>query len=112
MVGEIGDDRVVEKLERRAALLGTGGQDRPDTLAPPTPSFPPRSLSDLAVDGEKADLTLGAVVGRLDAWRVQESEIGVAMVAEAIGDVLGLAGRRRSPHYRQYVATGLRRRFW
>ena len=110
LAGEIGDDRVVEKLKRGAALLGTSGQDRPDALAPPTASFSSRPLRDLAVDGEEPDLPLGAVVGRFDAWRFQKSEVGVAVIAEPLGDVLGLADRRRSPRYRQYVATRFRRR--
>ena len=34
MVSEVGENRVIEKLEGRAALLRTRGQHGPDSLAP------------------------------------------------------------------------------
>lgn len=74
---------MANELEGRTALLGAGGQRRPDALAPATTGLPPRPLSDFAVDGKEANLPLGAVVCRLDARRVQEGEMGVAMIADS-----------------------------
>ena len=36
---------LVDELEGRTALLATGGQRRPDTLAPTTPGFSPAFLA-------------------------------------------------------------------
>ena len=66
MVGEVGDDRMVDELESGTALLSTGGEDRPDALAPATAGFSSSSLGDLAVDGEEV------LVVEVDLGRVEE----------------------------------------
>ena len=95
MIGEVGDDRIVDELEGGTALLGAGGQHGPNALAPATAGLAARALGDFAVDGQKTDLTFRPVVRRLDARRVQKREIGVAVIAESLGDVLGFRPQRR-----------------
>ena len=79
MVGTGGEDRIVNELEGGTALLGAGGQHRPDALTPATPGLATRALGDLAVDGKKTNWTFRPVIRRLDAGPVQKSEIGVAV---------------------------------
>jgi len=105
--GEMGDDRIVEEVEGRAALLGAGGQHGPNPLAPTASRFTTRALRDPAVDHHESEPLLHRVVGRLHAGRPEESEVVLAVLAESLADVLRLASRRRPPRHLEDRSLGL-----
>ena len=82
---EVSGDRVVEELERRSALLGAGGDDGPDSLAPLSATFAAGPLSDAAIDDHKTHGLFREVVGRLDARCGDEAEIGIAVKTKTLG---------------------------
>jgi hypothetical protein len=88
-------NRVQNKLEDRTALLGAGGDDRPNPLAPTAAGLAPRPLGSPSVDHHKADCLFGQVVGRLDARRRDEAEVGVAVLTETLGPAASAETSRR-----------------
>ncbi len=62
-------NRVQKKLEDRTTLLGVGGDDRPDPLAPAAAGFAARALRNPAVDHHEANRLFRQVIGRFDAER-------------------------------------------
>jgi len=71
-------DRFQQELEYRAALLGAGGDGRPDSLAPPTARFATGALCNPTVDHHESDRLFREVVCRFDARCGDELEIGRA----------------------------------
>src|SRR5664280_2389065 len=82
-------NRVQNKLESRTTLLGAGGDDRPNPLAPAAAGLAPRSLRNPPVDYHEADRLFRQVVGRLDARRGDEAEVRLSMLMKAFGQILG-----------------------
>jgi hypothetical protein len=62
-------NRGPQKFHHVAARLRTGGQRRPDALAPSTPLRAVSPLRDSPIDHHEANRLLGQVVRRLDARR-------------------------------------------
>ena len=96
----MGLDRSIEKVEDRAALLHAGGNHRPDPLAPALAGFATRALGDAPVDHHEADRLFGQVVGRLDAGCGDESEVGLAVSAKPVGQILGVVPFRNPLYLR------------
>ena len=94
---------MIEKVERRAGLLGAGGQHGPDALAPAAAGLAASPLGDIAVDHHEAESLLHRIVGRLDAGRVQEAKVMFGVSTKPLGDVPGLAAAGRTPCYVQHV---------
>lgn len=84
----------MKELKHRAALLGTRSDRGPDPLAPFPTGESPCALSYLAINHDETQGLFGKVVGRLDAWRGDELEVSLAMVAKTIGDILCFRPRR------------------
>ena len=83
-----------EESRGGAALDAAGAQDAPDTLAPGLTGYSPCALRGLAVLHHEAERLLDEVVGGLDPRVLQERKVLRAMVAEAVGQGLGV-GRGR-----------------
>src|SRR5208283_5779309 len=75
----------------RTVLLGAGRHRGPDAFAPASASFATGPLSYQSVQHHEPDGPFRQVVGRLDPRGGDEPEVGVAMQAEAIGQVPRLA---------------------
>lgn len=68
-------------------MEAAGGQAGPDSLAESAARMTAGALGHRAVDDHKAEGLLRAVVGGLPSGRGEESEIGLAVLAEALGHV-------------------------
>jgi hypothetical protein len=91
----MGDDRVTQELEGGAFLLSTGSEHGPDALAPAATSLAARSLSDPTINDHEPEPLLHGIIGRLNTWSRQESEV--------MFGVLPVSPRRSrlcDPHYR------------
>ena len=116
-------NRVQKKLKDRTVLLGAGGNDRPNPLAPAAAGLAPRPLGNAPVDHHEANRLFGQVVGRLDARRGDEPERyriprrqgkinmtpGGSNSWKILGKTLDNAQDRNEDKFRQATAAGLRR---
>ena len=78
----------MQEVEGRLILLGAGGRHGPDAFAPALAVWAACALRHFSIDDHEADRSLGEVVRRLNAGGGDESEVGVAVLAETIGHVL------------------------
>src|SRR5450759_590775 len=109
LAAEVGCNRVGQIDKRAAAALGAGRHRGPNAFAPATPRFAARALRDLAINDQKAELLLHAVVGRFHARSLKKGEVVPPVVAESLGEILGLRTRRRPPQRVENLLSGTRR---
>ncbi len=92
---ELGGDGGGEEVKRRVTLLRAGLYDRPDPFAPPLADRAARALRDPPMDGHEANRLFGQIVGRLDVWLADETEVTVQIVGESIRHVARFARPRQ-----------------
>lgn len=97
----------MKKLKYRAALLGTRGDRGPDPLAPAPAGESSCAMSDLAINDDESQGLLGEVICRLDAWRGDELEVSLAMIAKSSGDIQGFRSLRWTLRNLQNPIPGL-----
>jgi len=80
-----------DELEGGPALHRAGADHGPEAFAGLASLEAARALRDAPVDDDEAHGLLGEVVGRADAGRGDELEVGLAVLAEAVGHIEGFA---------------------
>src|SRR5271163_3634557 len=75
-------DGLIQIVEHAPALLGTGGDHRPDALAPAIARGATRPLRDDAVEHHEADRLFRQVVRWLHPWRGHEPEVRLPVLGE------------------------------
>lgn len=74
-----------------------GREDGPHALAPAAASLAPRSVGDLAVDGQETHPLFHGVIGRLNPGYMKKGKVVCSVVAKPLGDVLGFGPLRCVP---------------
>ena len=90
----------MDKIKNILALLFTGRDDCPDAFAPAHSGLAAGSLCNPSINHHGANLTFGAIIGRLDIRVGQESEVAVRRIAfESLGQLFGQRMIRRRLGY-------------
>ncbi len=76
MTVEVGVDGLAKVVEHGSVLLGAGGNGSPDAFAPLSAAPASGALGDAAVDDYETYGLFRQVVGRFDARRGDEAEVG------------------------------------
>ena len=82
-------DSLVKEFKDTALLLRAGGDGRPNSLTPPLSPLATRPVRDMAIQHNKADSLFRQIIGWRKAWCRGKSKIGVLVLAETSGHVLG-----------------------
>src|SRR5215831_3149019 len=86
--------RRLQVIKDRATLLEATGDHRPAPLAPAPPRFPARPLRHVPIQDHEPNRLLRQVVRRLHARRRHELEVRLAVLREALRQVLTRPRRR------------------
>ncbi len=108
MAVEVGVDGLAKVVEHGSVLLGACGDRSPDAFAPSLAAPASGALGDAAVDDDEAYGLFRQIVGRCDARRDEEADVGVAVEAKTLGQVLGRRTPRRPGGSVHHVGAGFR----
>src|SRR3990172_12513479 len=96
----------MKEVERRAALLGAGGEHGPDPLAPAAAGLAASSLGDLAVDHHEAEPLLDGVIGWLNTGSLQEAKVVLGVSTKPLRYVLRFTSAGRTPGHLEHGPLG------
>lgn len=96
---EVVADRLCDKLVGTSSLLGTGSDGGPNPLTPFSSPWTTRSLGNPPIDDTETQRPLGGIVGGLNLWGGDESEVLLPMEPEALDQVGGLSSQAGSSRH-------------
>lgn len=93
---ELPPDRFVREIKDRSTVLSAAGNGRSDPLAPRSSRDPSGALSDSPVNHNKPYCLLHEFIGKLDAGRGNEPEVGYRRVSRGPTSAAFLISRGRA----------------
>jgi len=105
-------DRLAYKFESISALAGTGCQYSPDAFAPKPAVFATSALCNIAVYNNKPNSLFSEIIGRLNTWCCDKSEISFTVFTKTICKILSLTTVGNiNQHQRAACISNLERSF-